>query len=47
LLRVLARRGFCLGSDDRARIDACQDVATLERWIEQAVTAASLAEALA
>jgi hypothetical protein len=47
LLRALSRRGFSLGPDDRARIDACEDVATLERWIEQAVTAASLAEALA
>jgi hypothetical protein len=47
LLRILSRKGLSLGSDDRARIDACEDVTTLERWIEQAVTAASLAEALA
>ncbi|UQA56240.1 hypothetical protein [Polyangium aurulentum] len=47
LLRVLARRGFSIGPDDQTRIDACEDVTTLERWIEQAVTAASIAEALA
>jgi hypothetical protein len=46
LHRVLARRQFVLSPDDETRIDACIDLATLERWLEQAVTAASAFEAL-
>lgn len=44
--RVLARRGLALAPEDEARIDACNDAATLERWVDQAITAASTAEAL-
>lgn len=46
LHRVLARRGFALSPDEKARIDACADLAMLERWLDQAVTAASVSEAL-
>jgi hypothetical protein len=46
LRRVLARRKVLLSSDDEARIEACADLATLERWLDQAVTAASASEAL-
>jgi hypothetical protein len=46
LRRVLARRQLALTPAEHARIDACDDLATLERWHDQAVTAASLAEAL-
>ena len=46
LRRVLARRRFVLGPDDETRIVGCADLATLERWHDQAVTAASVAEAL-
>src|SRR5262245_28341058 len=46
LRRVLARRKLPLSAADQARIDACTDPATLERWLEQAVDAASTAEAL-
>jgi predicted transposase YdaD len=46
LRRVLARRGLKLGLVHEARIDACTDATTLERWLDQAVTAATIAEAL-
>jgi hypothetical protein len=44
--RVLARRALPLDAEDAARLDACTDLATLERWLDQAVAAASTAEAL-
>ena len=46
LRRVLERRGLTPGPDDEARIDACMDLATLERWLDQAVTATSISDAL-
>jgi hypothetical protein len=46
LRRVLARRQIALTPVELARIETCDDLATLERWLDQAVTAASLAEAL-
>ncbi len=46
LRRVLARRGLELSADEEARIDACTTLATLERWIDDAVVASSAAEAL-
>jgi hypothetical protein len=47
LRRVLARRQLTLGQDDDARIEACTDLATLEGWLDRAVTAASVSDALA
>ncbi|WP_242516716.1 hypothetical protein [Sorangium cellulosum] len=47
LRRVLARRGLALTSTQEAQIDGCSDLATLERWHDQAVTASSAEEALA
>jgi hypothetical protein len=47
LLAVFAARGLAATDEERARVLACGDLATLERWIRQAVTAASVAEALA
>ena len=44
--RVLAARKLAPSPTDEARIDACTDLATLERWHEQALTAQSVAEAL-
>ncbi len=41
ILRVLDRRGVVLALDQRERILACSDVATLDRWLDAAVTAAS------
>ncbi|WP_437803134.1 hypothetical protein [Sorangium sp. So ce693] len=46
LRRVLARRQLALSPLDDARIEACVELATLERWHDQAITATSLSEAL-
>ena len=46
LRRVLALRKLGLKPDGEARIDACTDLATLQRWLDQAVLAASADEAL-
>jgi hypothetical protein len=46
LRRVLALRKLGLNTDGEARIDACTDLATLQRWLDQAVLAASADEAL-
>ncbi|WP_437526204.1 hypothetical protein WME79_40530 [Sorangium sp. So ce726] len=46
LRTVLARRGLALSPALEAQIDGCVDVATLHRWLEQAVTASSAEEAL-
>jgi hypothetical protein len=47
LRRVLTRRQLAPSRDDDARIEACTDLATLERWLDLAVTAASASDALA
>ncbi|XYH93288.1 hypothetical protein ACMHYB_36250 [Sorangium sp. So ce1128] len=47
LRRVLARRGLTLSAALEAQIDGCSELATLERWLDQAVTAASAGDALA
>jgi hypothetical protein len=47
LRRVLARRQLTPSRDDDARIDACTDLSTLERWLDRAVTAVSASDALA
>jgi hypothetical protein len=46
LRRVLARRQLTVSQHDDVRIEATTDLPTLERWLDQAVTAASVAEAL-
>ena len=46
LRRVLALRKLGLKADGEARIEACTDLATLQRWLDQAVLAASADEAL-
>jgi hypothetical protein len=46
LRRILARRGIELRPEDSARIDACADLPTLERWLEEAAVAGSAEEAL-
>jgi len=46
LRRVIARRQLSPSKDDDARIEACTDLATLERWHDQAVTAVSISDAL-
>lgn len=46
LRRVLALRKLGLTADGEARINACMDLATLRRWLDQAVLAATADEAL-
>ncbi len=46
LRRALARRQIALTPEAEARIDACMDVDTLERWFGQAIDAATADEAL-
>ena len=46
LRRVLARRQLAMSQDDEARIETCSDLAILERWLDQAVTAPTVADAL-
>lgn len=47
LRRMLARRGLALEPADEAAIDACADLATLDRWIDGAADATSVRELLA
>jgi hypothetical protein len=46
LRRVLAGRQLTPSQTDDARIEACPDLATLERWLDQAITARSASEAM-
>src|ERR1041384_6573913 len=46
LRRVLARRQLTPSKDDDARIDACTDLATLERWLDRASNATSVSDVL-
>jgi hypothetical protein len=46
LRRVLARRGLTLTTAETARIEDCADLATLDRWLDEAVVAPSAADAL-
>ncbi|MFT3768435.1 MAG: hypothetical protein QM820_23550 [Minicystis sp.] len=46
LLRLLARAGIALSDDDRARIQACTDPATLDRWIDNVLGAKTASEVL-
>jgi len=44
--RILAARGFDVPDSVRERIMSCTDPAVLERWVDKAVTAASLEDVL-
>jgi predicted transposase/invertase (TIGR01784 family) len=46
LFRLLARAGIALTNDDHARIEACSDVATLDRWVENVLGAKTAADVL-
>lgn len=46
LLRLLARAGIALTEDERARIQACTEVATLERWVDNVLGAKTAADVL-
>jgi hypothetical protein len=47
LRRALARRQLTPSQDEAARIEACTDLETLERWHDQAFTATTVSDALA
>ncbi|MEO5725408.1 MAG: hypothetical protein ABI134_30705, partial [Byssovorax sp.] len=46
VLAVLHARGIACPDDARARLRACDDPSTLQRWLSQATSAGSAAEAL-
>jgi predicted transposase/invertase (TIGR01784 family) len=46
LLRLLARAGIKLADDQRARVDACTDTATLDLWIDNVIGAKTAADVL-
>jgi hypothetical protein len=47
LLRLIARTGITLSDDDRARIQACDDEDTLERWIDNVLGAKTASDVFA
>lgn len=46
LRRVLALRKIALSPQQESQIDACKDLETLRRWLDQAIFAESAADAL-
>jgi hypothetical protein len=46
LLRLVVRAGITLTDDDRGRVHACTDLATLDRWIDNVMGAKSAADVL-
>ncbi len=46
LLRLMARQGIALTGEERARIEACTDTATLDRWVDNAIGARTAADVL-
>ncbi len=46
LLRLLARAGIALTESESARIQACSDSATLDRWVDNILGAKTAAEVL-
>jgi hypothetical protein len=46
LLRLLELKGVQMDDAARQRIRSCMDVATLERWLDRAVSATQLSEVL-
>ncbi len=44
--KLLLRAGLTATAEQRARMDACDDLATMERWIDRALTSASIDEVL-
>jgi hypothetical protein len=47
LLRLVARAGIAFSEDDRARVHACTDLATLDRWVDNVLGAKTAADVLA
>ncbi|MCY1074955.1 Rpn family recombination-promoting nuclease/putative transposase [Archangium lansingense] len=46
LSEMLRQRGLVPGPQEQARLEGCEDLGTLQRWLVQALTATSVTEAL-
>ncbi|WP_438039355.1 hypothetical protein [Sorangium sp. So ce128] len=46
LLRLLARAGIMLTERESARVQACTDIATLDRWLDNVLGAKTAADVL-
>ncbi|XXX76740.1 hypothetical protein WMF30_54735 [Sorangium sp. So ce134] len=46
MLRLIARAGIALTDDDRVRIEACTDPATLDRWVDNVLGAKKASDVL-
>ncbi|WP_438043497.1 hypothetical protein [Sorangium sp. So ce128] len=46
LLRLLARAGIVLTESESARVQACTDIATLDRWIDNVLGAKTATDVL-
>ncbi|KYG10517.1 hypothetical protein BE21_11505 [Sorangium cellulosum] len=46
LLRLVARAGITLTTSDLSRVQGCGDVATLDRWIDNSLSAKTAADVL-
>ena len=44
LTRIIEARGLALSPAQRERIESCQELETLERWLERAIGISSTAE---
>ena len=44
LFKVIAHVGLTLSEEERARIDACDDLAVLQRWLNNAFEAKTAAD---
>ncbi|MFY0563456.1 Rpn family recombination-promoting nuclease/putative transposase [Archangium lansingense] len=44
--RILHKRGLVMGPLDEARLEGCTQLATLERWLDQSLSATDVSEAL-
>ncbi|MFL5356899.1 Rpn family recombination-promoting nuclease/putative transposase [Archangium sp.] len=46
LYELLRQRGLAPGPQEQARVEGCEDLGTLQRWLVQALSAASVTDAL-
>jgi hypothetical protein len=47
IIEILRRRGVVVADEQQHQICACTDLATLDRWLDRAFSATSVAEVLA
>jgi hypothetical protein len=46
LSEMLRQHGWVPGPEEQERLESCDDVGTLQRWLVQAMTATTLSDAL-